>query len=301
MEFIDTHCHIQSSDRTEAADAGEAVTRKLWSKASYPSGDNLVAHAAEAGVTKMICVGCSLPDSVLAVDFVQSRPQCWASIGIHPHEATHYVSGQTDGLQQLDMAQLEQFALLAAAPRVIAIGECGLDYFYKHSNPSEQALILRYQMELALEHDLPLIFHVREAFDDFWPIYDEVSASYKASAVTPKNIMAHSGGLRGVLHSYTDNLRNLEHALSRGLYIGVNGISTFTKSDQQLQMYKTIPLSSLLLETDAPFLTPSPYRGNICEPYHTSVTAEFLAGLRNKPIAELAVATTLNARKLFLI
>jgi TatD DNase family protein len=133
-----------------------------------------------------------------------------------------------------------------------------------------------------------MIFHVREAFDDFWPIFDFCMTS-KGS----------HGLLRGVLHSYTDTMSNLEQALSRGLYVGVNGISTFTKSQEQLNMYKNIPLSRLLLETDSPFLTPSPYRGNICEPYHTSVTAEFLAELRNEPLEQLAAATTLNAHKLF--
>jgi len=101
------------------------------------------------------------------------------------------------------------------------------------------------------------------------------------------------------LHSYTDNQANLELAVARGLYVGVNGISTFTKSPEQLDMYKAIPVSRLLLETDSPFLTPTPYRGNVCEPYHTSVVAEFLAEMRNEPLEQLAVATTVNAHNLF--
>ncbi len=280
MEFVDTHCHIQSSDK-QSGDGGEAVTRRFWEKAGYPSGDELIARAVDAGVTRMICVGCSLPDSQLAVEFAKYRENIFASIGIHPHEAKDYIDASG-----YDQAKLDRFAALATAPKVVAVGECGLDYYYGHSEPADQQKLLRYQIELALEHNLPLIFHVRDAFADFWPIFDEY--------------MGHAGGVRGVLHSFTDNQANLDKALANGLYVGVNGIATFSKSQEQLEMYKCIPLSRLLLETDSPFLTPSPYRGTVCEPYHTSVTAEFLAGLRNEPLEALAAATTANAHDLFI-
>ncbi|HEX8182565.1 MAG TPA: TatD family hydrolase [Candidatus Saccharimonadales bacterium] len=277
MEFIDTHCHIQGST-IKSGDGGEAITRNMWQKAGFPTGDELIVRATDAGVRRMICVGCTIADSELAVEFVQSRDNCVASIGIHPHEAKDY-SSHDDKTK----SQLQRFAAMAAHDKVVAVGECGLDYFYEHSAPAEQARVLHYQIRLALEHDLPMIFHVREAFDDFWPIFDQYD------------------GIRGVLHSFTDSPENLAMALERGLYIGVNGIATFTKSDQQREMYKSIPLSRLLLETDAPYLTPSPYRGNICEPYHTSVTAKFLAELRNEALGELAEATSSNAKQLFRI
>ena len=105
--------------------------------------------------------------------------------------------------------------------------------------------------------------------------------------------------MRGVLHSYTDNQVNLEKAVSKGLYVGVNGIATFAKEAEQLAMYKAIPLNSLLLETDAPYLTPVPYRGTICEPKHVVLTAEFLASLRGETVPEIAQVTTQNARQLF--
>jgi len=123
---------------------------------------------------------------------------------------------------------------------------------------------------------------LREAFDDFWPIFE----SYK--------------GIRGVLHSFTDTQANLERALSHGLYIGVNGIVTFTKSQVQIDMYRSVPLQNLLLETDAPFLTPTPYRGTICEPKHVLLTAKFVSTLRHESLQELAAATTANARRLFI-
>jgi TatD DNase family protein len=220
----------------------------------------------------MICVGTTLADSAHAIEFVSRHERIWASIGIHPHEAKVYAN---------DEESLQLFADLAAKPGVIAVGECGLDYFYGHSPKEDQERILRFQIELALKHDLPLIFHTREAFDDFWPIFD----SYQ--------------GIRGVLHSFTDTQANLSKALERGLYIGVNGIATFTKDEKQLAMYKAIPSDRLLLETDAPFLTPAPFRGKICEPKHTVVTAEFLSTLRGELIGILSQATTQNACRLF--
>lgn len=272
MELVDTHCHIQSVGASE----GEAFTRALWDKAGNNDPEAVIERAQEAGVMRMVCVGCDLEDSKLAVNFVQDRATCWASIGIHPHEANKYAD---------DPALRAQFAQLASKPKVVAIGECGLDYFYDHSGRKSQQAILEFQIELALKHNLPLIFHVREAFDDFWPIFEHYHTSDQP--------------IRGVLHSFTDSQANLERALGYGLRIGVNGIATFTKNPEQQETYRHIPLDSLLLETDAPFLTPVPYRGKICEPYHVRTTLEFLAGQRREPVETIAAATTRNARNLF--
>lgn len=268
MELVDTHCHIQSAGLKK----GERATRELWAKAPETSGESLANDAAAAGVTRLVCVGCDLADSRLAVDFAKGRDGCWASVGIHPHEARYYAG---------DEAKLGEFAELAVRPKVIAVGECGLDYYYEHSPKAAQAEVLRYQIELALKHDLPIIFHVREAFDEFWPIFD----GYE--------------GVRGVLHSFTDTMENLQKALERDLYIGVNGIATFTKNDEQLAAYRQVPLKKLLLETDAPFLTPVPYRGSVNKPKRVREVAEFLADLRGEGREELARATTRNARQLF--
>ncbi len=276
IELIDTHCHIQSAgaDLAAGVDSGEASTRKLWAKDMDKSTLGMLNKAQSEGVQKLICVGCDFEDSRLAADCAGQYDDIFASIGIHPHEAHRYNG---------DELALSDFSSLISHPKVVAVGECGLDYFYEHSPKTDQEAILRFQIELAQEHKRPLIFHVREAFDDFWPIFDTYS------------------GIRGVLHSFTDNQANLDKAVERGLYVGVNGIATFTKNERQREMYKNIPMSRLLLETDSPYLTPSPYRGNICEPYHTRVTAEFLSELRSIPLAELAEATTVNARRLFTI
>ncbi len=268
MDLVDTHCHIQSAGLGQ----GERATRELWAKAPELTGDSLVANAVETGVTRLICVGCDLVDSQLAVEFVQKRSNCWASVGIHPHETQQYT-----GKPQ----KLKEFAALAKAPKVVAIGECGFDFYYNHSPKAAQIELLRFQIELALELDLPLIFHVREAFDDFWPLFD----SYQ--------------GVRGVVHSYTDSAENLAKAVERNLYIGVNGIATFAKDPKQLAVYRSVPLQKLLLETDAPFLTPNPYRGTINEPKRVGTIADFIAELRGISRETLAAATTSNARQLF--
>ncbi len=253
MEFVDTHCHIHFPD--------------------YQLDPDTVIKEAEAeGITRLICVGCTLPDSQGAVEYAARHENVWASIGLHPHEASKYVN---------DQKSLQVFRNLAEQDKVVAIGECGLDYYYEHSPKEEQKMLLRLQLDLATEHDLPLIFHVREAFDDFWSIFDEYS------------------GLRGVIHSFTAYPKEVQQIVSRGLYVGLNGIMTFTKDQKQLEAARRVPLDYLLLETDAPFLTPAPFRGTICEPKHVRVTAEYLSELRDENLEIIATATTANAKRLF--
>jgi TatD DNase family protein len=266
IELVDTHCHIQSIGQAR----GERITREIWAKHPELTIDKVLDNASVAGVNHLICVGCDLSDSQLVVDFVQQHDTCWASIGIHPHEAKQQ-SGES----------LAALAALATQPKVVAIGECGLDFYYKHSPKADQIKVLEFQLELAQTAGLPLIFHVREAFDDFWPVLDNFK------------------DLRGVLHSYTDTKANLDKAVDRGFYIGVNGIATFAKDAKLIEVYKSVPLDHLLLETDAPFLTPAPHRGSINEPQHIAATAAFLAELRGEKLEELAAATTHNARQLF--
>lgn len=247
MQLVDTHCHIHDSeyplDRTETIEKAHA--------------DN---------VMQMICVGTSQQSSKDAVAFAEHRDGIYASIGVHPHDTN-------DGW--------EEIRPLVGAPKLVAVGEIGLDYFYTHSPRDVQILALEAQIDLALAAGLPIIFHVREAFDDFWPIFDNFS------------------GIRGELHSFTDTTKNLEEGLKRGLYVGVNGISTFTKDEAQKAMFATIPLERMLLETDAPFLTPAPFRGKVNEPAYVRRIAEFHAGARNVSVEEIAAATTANAKALF--
>lgn len=268
-ELTDTHCHIH-----EAIEhfTGKSETRDRWQKdKKIGSPDEIIADAKKDGVTRLICVGTTLADSELAVEFVADRDGCWASIGIHPHEAN----------QHEEKAQQDAFAALAGKPKVVAVGECGLDYFYSHSPKESQVKLLEFQMEVALKSNLPMIFHVREAFEDFWPIFD-----------------AHPG-IKGVIHSFSATTKELDQILNRGLYVGLNGIMTFTKNAEQLAAAKAVPLDRLVIETDAPFLTPVPFRGTICEPKHVRVTAQFLADLRGETFDVFANSTTQNAQLLF--
>lgn len=267
MELFDTHCHIH-----EIVENLTPVHEK-WRKGGVTDADMVVSEAREAGVTRALCVGTSALDSELAIQFVRDRDNLWASIGIHPHEAQ-------DHLDNPD--KLALFETLAEKDKVVAVGECGLDYFYNHSPKEAQIEVLKFQLDIAKKSQLPVVFHVRDAFDDFWPMFDQYT------------------GLTGVIHSFSSTKDHLEQILARkGLYVGLNGIMTFTKHADQLEAAKAIPLQKLLLETDAPFLTPKPYRGKICQLKHVRDTAEFLAELRGETLEVLAQATTQNAQKLF--
>jgi len=244
--LIDTHCHIHEAD--------------------YPlDADEVIKHAFEVGVEKMICVGTSEESSKRAVEFASTRQGIFAAIGVHPHDTK-------DGWEEIT-AHIQK--------KPVAIGEIGLDYFYTHSPRDVQIKALEGQIDLALTHNLPIIFHVRDAFDDFWPILDNFK------------------GIRGELHSFTDTKQHLEEALKRNLYIGVNGISTFTKNEAQKSMFSSIPLNKLLLETDAPFLTPIPFRGKVNEPGFVKGVAEHQALVRGLSLEQIAATTSANAAALF--
>jgi TatD DNase family protein len=269
LELVDTHCHIQSIGAVS-----DDATIKKWHNGGVTDPDAIIAAAKEAGVTKLICVGTDLADSRRVLEFTKLRQNCWASIGIHPHDGAEFM--HTTGAK-------DEFAHLIDENngKIAAIGECGLDYYYENSPKNDQAEMLKFQLELAQKYNLPVIFHVREAFEDFWPIFDSFT------------------GLTGVVHCFTGTPEEAEEALERGLYIALNGIMTFTSDEGQLLAAKSIPLGKLLLETDAPYLTPKPFRGKICKPEHVKQTAEFLANLRGETVEQMAKATTENAIRLF--
>jgi TatD DNase family protein len=257
--LVDTHCHIHEAD--------------------YPlDAEEVLAAARAANVDKLIVVGTDITSSRAAAEFASNHDNVWAIIGVHPHEAKT-IAGP--GLAK------ELNAVLASpvhAKKIVGIGEIGLDYYYNHSPRATQIEALNQQIELAVQHNLPISFHVREAFSDFWPIYDNFG-----------------GQIRGVLHSYTDDAANMKKALSRGLFIGVNGIATFNKNPEQEEVYAQIPLGSLLLETDAPWLTPVPFRGQPNQPAFIPKIVEFLAELRGETYDKIANQTTESAEKLFQI
>lgn len=244
--LVDTHCHIHDP--------------------KYPLPiDEVLQHACEAGVEKMICVGTDVENSRQAVAFAAQYDHIYAAVGVHPHDAANGIDGMSD----------------LATSEVVAIGEVGLDYYYNNSPRQAQIAVLEEQLQIAHDCALPVIFHVRSAFDDFWPIFENFR------------------DIRGVLHSFTDTTETLQRALQHDLYIGVNGISTFTKDAAQQKMFRSIPLERLVFETDAPFLTPAPFRGKMNEPSMVREVAVQYAASRQISFDEVARHTTYNAVQLF--
>lgn len=261
--YVDTHCHIHDSEFSAKFDE---------------SPEDILSRAQAAGVDTCICVGTSLKSSIEAQEFCTTYESCYFSAALHPHEAEKYTQAELDE-QMVRLVQMVD----KSPSRLVAIGECGLDYFYhKDENVRQkQEILFRKHLDLAKKADLPVIFHIRDAFDDFFRILDD----YK--------------GIRGVVHSFSANSAELKGALSRGLYIGLNGIMTFTTDEKQLQAARLVPLEKLVIETDAPFLTPKPFRGRINEPKHVILITQFLSELRGESQALLAKQTTKNAKKLF--
>ena len=172
-------------------------------------------------------------------------------------------------------------ALFHDEPTIEVLSEIGLDYFYDHSPREVQIERLREQLQIATDYNLPVSFHVREAFQDFWPVLDEFP------------------GIAGVMHSFADTKENADEALKRGLFIGVNGISTFTKDESQQHLFAALPLEKIVLETDAPFLTPKPFRGKMNLPAYVGRVAEHQAMLKNVSPTDVMRMTTANAKSIF--
>lgn len=254
LRLIDSHCHLHDT---------EFFT---------DNREELYQQSIAAGIG-MICVGTDQRSSRQAVEFAASRDYTWAAVGVHPHDSK---AGWSD-IERLLKAKTD-----------IAIGEIGLDYYYNHSPRDVQIQALEAQLQLAMDYDFPVSFHIRDGapdqpsvWDDFWPIFDNFH------------------GLCGVLHSFTDTSVNLEKGFSRNLYVGLNGISTFTKVQAQQELFATIPLDRLLVETDAPFLTPKPFRGKINKPEYVELVAKYWAEKRNIDFNVLSEATVRNTKQLF--
>ena len=233
----------------------------------------IICNAKKAGVKQFVIPGASIESSRKAVSFVQSfkAGPCFASVGCHPYETKNFP----------DVRQLEKMI----DGNVIAIGECGLDYHAYKGFPAigkkeEQKQLFEEQLLLALKHHLPVIIHCRDAYEDFFGVLDNLPN-------TP----------RGVIHCFSGGLQELRMAQERNLFVGIDGNVTYSK--QLALIVPHIPLSMLMLETDAPYLTPTPHRGTRNEPKYIPLVAQKIAELKGISTKEVEQATTGNAQKLF--
>jgi len=259
--MIDSHCHLH--DPAFEEDRAETLAR-----------------AKERGIERMIIVGTDLADSARAVTLADSVGAA-AAIGIHPHEAASAPADLSAAFEEL----------LARTRRIVAIGEIGLDYHYDHSPRETQRRILRAQLAIAAEHDLPVIFHEREALDDFLAILRE-DVGQRAAAARPR--------LRGVVHCFTRDLAAARtYTEEFDLLLGIGGVLTFKTAEPLRDAVRAIGLDAIILETDCPYLAPIPMRGQRNEPAFLPYTASKLAEVLACDIDQVAAKTRENTLKLF--
>lgn len=233
----------------------------------------VIKRAADTGITTLITIGTDIDDCKDAIALAEEYEYIYAGIGIHPHEVKELKDTETT---------FQALISLAANKKVIAIGETGLDYHYLHSPANMQQEYFRIHIEAAKTLSLPIIIHSREAKED-----------------TLKILKEHGKGVRGVFHCFSGDMEMMEEALEMGLYISFSGVITFKKAENLIEIIKHIPLNRLLVETDAPYLTPNPYRGKRNEPAYVRHTADKIAEVKGISIEETASAIMNNAEELF--
>ena len=248
MRLFDSHCHVYD----ERMPGGTAAA---------------VAAARERSVDTMVAVGCDRETSEAAIAAAQAHDEVWATVGLHPHEARFGVDSITD---------------LLGRPGVVAVGEAGLDYYYDHSPRDAQRVAFAAQIQLAHEHDLPLVIHTRDAWDDTFDVL--------AAEGTPAGT---------IFHCFTGGPDEARRCLDLGAHVSFSGIVTFRSATDVQAACGLVPADRLLIETDAPYLAPVPYRGKVNQPAYLADTAQFVADLRDTPLVELAELTHANGRALF--
>ena len=254
MTLVDSHCHLVYEGLVERQ-------------------DEVLEAARQRGVAAFLNISTRQREWDDVIGVAERHGDVWASVGVHPHEA--------DAHPDLGAAALAE---AADHPRVIAIGECGLDYYYDKSDREAQKERFKAHIAAARETGLPLVVHTRDAEEDTAAILTEAVGQ---------------GGVKGVLHCFTGSAELARKALDLGFYISLSGIVTFKNARELQETAKEIPIDRLLVETDAPFLAPVPHRGQTCEPAFVADTAAFVAELRGEAPEEVARATTANFYRLF--
>ncbi|MEA4924774.1 MAG: TatD family hydrolase [Syntrophomonadaceae bacterium] len=251
--IFDTHAHLQDSQLR-----GDV--------------ENILLRAREAGVEKITCVGYDLPSSQEAVLLARKYKQIYAAVGVHPHDA-----------ETLTPEILDQLKSLAKDPKVVAIGEIGLDYYRDLSPRHLQMQAFIEQIKLARQIGKPIVIHDRDANQD---VMDTIK-KYKA------------GRNGGIMHCYSGNLPLALEAIKQGFYISLAGPLTYKNAKKPQEVAVKVPMDRLLVETDCPYLTPEPFRGKINEPAHVRYVVEKMAALRGQHPDEVAYLTGRNARKVY--
>lgn len=252
--LVDSHCHLTYDDFEE--DFAEMIER-----------------AKENGVTTMLNAGNNIGEIKAQLELSEQYPFIYTAVGVHPHNASEY-----------ENIKAEDFIKKAEHKKIVAIGECGLDYYYDYSPREVQIKVFKEQIKAAQETGLPLIIHTRDADEDTIAVLDEM---YKQKPFT------------GELHCFSSGKALADYALSIGFYLSASGIITFNKSGDLRDIFEQIPLDKLLIETDSPFLAPVPMRGRRNEPSFVRYTAEKLAQIRELSLDEIAEITSNNFYRLF--
>jgi len=257
--WVDSHCHVTADEFAE-------------------DRDEILDRAERAGVEAFVAIGAGwgIAPNERACDLAASDPRVWATVGVHPHDA-----------EQLDDEGRAQLRSWLGRPRVVAVGECGLDYWYEHSPRKIQRDVFAEHVALARELDLPVTIHVRDRGTD---AYEELLDIWQAEGC---------GDVSGVLHCYTHDLPYAQRALDAQLCISFSGILTFKSAGDLREVARELPLDRLLVETDAPLLAPQGHRGKRNEPALVSEVGRVLAEVRSAPVADIAAATAENTRRVF--
>lgn len=250
MALIDSHAHVD-----------------------FPQFDNdrdaVIGRARDTGLVALVNIGTNLGTSRTSVTLAQRHDFIYATVGVHPHDATAATS-----------EALAELRALAQHPKVVAIGEIGLDYYRDYSPRPAQRQAFRNQLALASELECPVVVHSRDAHDEVLRILGDWQGT-------------------GVLHTYAAGPDRLDQVVDMGFFIGISGPVTYAKADQLRAVAKAVPLDRLLIETDCPYLTPQPHRGKRNEPAYVAFVAEAVAQVRGDSTQKIASATTENARRLF--
>jgi TatD DNase family protein len=277
--WIDDHCHLGWGPPGGGDEGGDGAPDP---EGFGPRVDTAVAEAREAGVERMITIGTDVERSAQAIAAARRHPGVvWATVGLHPHEASHRSVDRLAALLDEAAADSTPDSSIAGGT-VVAVGECGLDYHYDHSPRDVQREMFAAQIALARDRDLALVIHTREAWDDTFAVLDDVGV--------PE---------RTVLHCFTGGPDEARHCLDRGMYVSFSGIVTFGRADDVRAAAKLCPLDRVLVETDSPYLAPVPHRGRPNRPALLPLVGAAVAEAMGRPVADIADATWANAGRAY--